>query len=170
MTRYDFQIIYKPGKSNRVADALSRKNTSAPPLLLAVSSPLSLIFKELQQFYSTNEGHKLIQSCTQDQPLSNLFSTRQGLLFFGHQIFFPSSQDFRHHIPRDMHESPSTGHSGLQPTLACVATSFYWLGWTRDVKTPSTVYHLLTQQILVKQTTWVNATLINPNPSMGRFI
>jgi len=33
-----------------------------------------------------------------------------------------------------MHESPTNGHSSLKPTLARVATSFYWLRWTWDVK------------------------------------
>jgi len=59
---------------------------------------------------------------------------RHGLLFFRHQLFLPVSGDFRQRILNEMHESFTPGHSGFKPTLAWVAASFYWPGWTRDTR------------------------------------
>ena len=39
MLGYDFEIIYKNGKDNVVADALSRKDEDAEGMLCAISLP-----------------------------------------------------------------------------------------------------------------------------------
>ena len=132
---YDFEILYKPGKQNIVADALSCQETPNPSLLLAISSPVPDLLQEIQHFYSTFEEKALIQSCTKDHQLPSLFSTRQGILFFWNHIFLPTTQDFRQRILYELHASPTVGHSGLKPTLSRLAASFYWPGSTRDVKT-----------------------------------
>ena len=117
-----------------VADALSRQDTDPSSMLLALSSPIPLLFEELQQFYSTIEGAKLVDACTKDTQGPSLFSVRHGLLFFRHQVFLPDTNIFRNRILQELHESPTAGHSGIKPTLARIAVAFYWPGWTRDVK------------------------------------
>jgi len=131
---YDFQTLYRPGKKNVVADALSRQDTYPPSMLLALSSPIPLLFEELQQFYSIIEGTTLVDACTKDTQRPSLFSVHHDLLFFCHQVFLPDTNNFRNCILQELHESPTTGHSGIKPTLARIAAAFYWLGWTRDVK------------------------------------
>jgi len=42
---YDFQILYRPGKQNMVADPLSCQGVVTPSLLLALSSPFPLLFQ-----------------------------------------------------------------------------------------------------------------------------
>jgi len=48
LLRYDFQILYRPGKQNVVADSLSHQGTPTPSLLLALSLPIPLLFQELR--------------------------------------------------------------------------------------------------------------------------
>ena len=117
-----------------MVDALSRQGTPIPPWLLALSSPIPLLFQELQQFFKISEGAQLIQSCTHGQQQPNLFSVRNGMLFVQHQLFQSAFNKFREKILHEMHESPTNGHSSLKPTLAQIAASFYWPGWTWDVK------------------------------------
>jgi len=131
---YDFKIIYKPGKHNVVADALSRQESPPLLVLLVVSSPIPIIFKELQQYFNTKEGKNLILSLTSNEPLPSQFSTSQGLLFFRNQIFLPQTQDFCRRITIEFHDSPTGGHSRVKPTMSKVAASFYWPGLTRDTK------------------------------------
>lgn len=57
---YDFEVHYKPGKENRVADALSRIDDSQ---LLSISVPTFPWLHELRAFYtSTPEGQQLLEN------------------------------------------------------------------------------------------------------------
>ena len=129
---YDFQIVYRPRKENAVADALSRQSEDHSTILLALSSPISELVRDLQHYLATVEGQSVIQACTYSQTQLNLFSTTQGLLFFRHKIFVPTVNDFRHRIMTEFHASPD-GHSSIKPTLKRITASFYCLKWTRDV-------------------------------------
>ena len=40
---YEFKVIYKPGRMNKVADALSRQYDEDKSILLAISSPIPAI-------------------------------------------------------------------------------------------------------------------------------
>jgi len=94
-------------------------------MLLALSSPIPLLFEELQKFYSTLEGTKLVEACTKDTPNPSLFSVCHGLLFFLQKVFLPATNNFRNRILQELHEAPTAGHSGIKPTLARIAAAFY---------------------------------------------
>jgi len=130
---YDFQIVYRPGKENAVADALSRQSENQSTILFALSSPIPQLVRDLQQYLASTEDQEVIHACTRSQTQPSLFSTSQGLLFFRHQIFVPAVHDFRHRIMVEFHASLAGGHSGIKPTLKRIAASFYWPKWTRDV-------------------------------------
>ena len=104
-------------------------------MFLSISSPMSTIFQTLQHYFATGDDLQIIQQYTHNQPSPSLFHTCKGMLFFCNKIFLPEANNFRIRVLRECHESPTAGHSGLKPTLAWVAASFYWSGWTRDVKT-----------------------------------
>ncbi|KAL4579336.1 hypothetical protein LXL04_015478 [Taraxacum kok-saghyz] len=52
---YTFELHYKPGKQNKVADALSRIE---PPTLLALSRPSATWLNELRSYLTTNSERK----------------------------------------------------------------------------------------------------------------
>ena len=112
--------------------------------MLAVSSPIPQLIQELQNFFGTTEGQDVIHACTSGQQQPSLFSTSQGLLFFRHQIFVPTANNFRQRIMTEFHTSPYGGHFSIKPTLKRIAASFYWPKWTRDV-------HLFIQQCSIYQ-------------------
>ena len=111
---FSFDISYKPGNSNLIVDALSRKHAdSTPPdLPMTLSSTLPSLIS-----------------------MSTAYRFTGGLVHFKNRIFIPDIQGLRQAIITEFHNTPLAGHSSLQPTLARLSASFYWPNVYRDVKT-----------------------------------
>ena len=75
MLGYDFEIIYKKGKKNVVADALSRKDEDVQASLCAISiiQP-DWITEARDEWKNEEEVWALIQKLQQDPSLSDTFS------------------------------------------------------------------------------------------------
>lgn len=91
---FSFEICYKPGKTNLVADALSRKHApDTATLLLTVSSVVPNILQDLRTFYSSHEQGQQLVSVLPDSN-SSLYTFKEGLLFFKDRIFLPDLPDW----------------------------------------------------------------------------
>lgn len=133
---YNYEIHYKLGKDNVVADALSRVNEAPVAEFCAIiSSPSSPLISQLQSFFATNiAGQKLLTKAQDDTKMQQHFTHKSGLLYFKNRLFIPEESGLRLDILQEFHASPLGGHSGIQATLARVFASFYWPGMHRDVK------------------------------------
>ena len=75
MLGYDFEIIYKKGKQNVVADALSRKDEDVEAFLSAISIiQLDWINEWRDEWKNNEEVWALIQKLQQDHNTSDTFS------------------------------------------------------------------------------------------------
>ena len=140
---YDFFIEYKPGKENRVADALSRQHEgdlletvgnvskqtgtlSCTTLSVALPSWLEVI----KQAYTTNEHLlKLKQQCA-DNKLSSRWELRDDILFYKHRIYLTSQMDIILIILKEFHDGT---HEGIQKTLKRLRAVFFWSRVHKDV-------------------------------------
>nr|GEZ84106.1 reverse transcriptase [Tanacetum cinerariifolium] len=76
---YDFEIHYKPGKDNRVADALSRIDT---PISLAISTPTATWLHALRKYFATYLVGKVVWKKISDQPQQNVtYTLSDGLIY-----------------------------------------------------------------------------------------
>ena len=83
MLGYEFEIIYKKGKLNVVADALSRNNEEVEALLCAISiiQP-DWITEAMDEWKKDEEVWTLIQKLQQDPSTSNTFSWKNDSLWY----------------------------------------------------------------------------------------
>lgn len=143
---FDYEIHYKPGLANRVADALSRKSEESPSLLLAVSSPVPSLIVQLKRFYSQEAaGKALVDQWHSDSEFRGKFKLYDGLLYFGDRLFVPPESELQQRVLQELHSSPVGGHSGYRATLARVASGFYWPLLAKMVKTFVSQCHICQQ-------------------------
>ncbi|XP_058766610.1 uncharacterized protein LOC131640216 [Vicia villosa] len=129
---FNFEIFYKPGRSNLVADALSRKFSTKEPLFMALTSAVPELIHHLRHYYTSDlEGQQLVQNLLSRADTD--FSFIKKLLFFKNKMYIPSTQ-LRLALIDEFHSTPTSGHSGVKPTVARLTASFAWPRLHSDVK------------------------------------
>lgn len=127
---FDYEIHYKPGSSNRVADTLYRKyedSANHASESLAISSPVLTFVEQLRQFYTQHDvGKALLAKWQTDEDMRNQFRIYDGLLYFGERLFIYAACGLQIPLSHEFHASLIEVHSGTKATLARLAASFDW--------------------------------------------
>ena len=151
LQRYDFELIYTPGKHIVMADALSRATTqNNTPVSLTetdVELHVNLIAKSLpvsdrksQQIAAETEKDPILQrvmknlkeswprgDCQQFYNIRAELSVVNGLLLRKNRIVIP--QSLRKEMLKRLHE----GHLGIEKCKRRARTSIYWPGINNDI-------------------------------------
>ncbi|CAL8155920.1 unnamed protein product [Prunus armeniaca] len=129
LQEFNFSLNYKTGESNKVADALSRRN-----LLLTTMSTQVIGFEELKEQYATDSYFSSIVSELQGPTGWKMlpFRMHDGYLFKRNLLCIPEGS-LREQIIRELHGNGLGGHFGRDKTLAMVTDRYYWPGMYKDV-------------------------------------
>ncbi|KAL0433095.1 UNVERIFIED_CONTAM: Transposon Tf2-11 polyprotein [Sesamum latifolium] len=124
---YSFEIHYKPGRENVVADALFCAPEAILEFLAAVSSPTAAIFELLHNFSASSAGHDLLQKFPSNEKMQNFYTKRGGLLYHNGRLFIPLASGLTQSLLIKFHSSVMGGHSGVKAT--CLAVCLLLLAW-----------------------------------------
>lgn len=105
IAEYDFQVVYKPGKYNSNADALSRRP-------LAINKVLT---RQALNNIATNSDS--VSKADEDQPIQFLTDERE-----------------QNRIVKQFHSAPLGGHQGTTRTLKRLKNYYKWENMETDVK------------------------------------
>lgn len=135
LLRFDYEILYTPGRSNHVADALSRCQGSTEAIYLAISTCKPVLLEQLQHFYDSHDvGCALLAKFQDPSQTATDFAIQQGILYHKGRIFIPAETGLRPQLLEEFHSSPTGGHSGVKRTLVHLAAAFAWPNMAREVK------------------------------------
>lgn len=146
VAEFDFVIEYLEGKSNVVADALSRRSDHL--LLQAIQvfeNQISLVkFDNLQvnnvdvitPAYITNAAKndaKYQHELQRNRASSDPVQVRNGYLYYGNRLYLPNDTALKTKILHECHDSPTAGHLGKDKTVAQVKRRFYWTNMDKEI-------------------------------------
>jgi hypothetical protein len=131
---YDYEIIYKKGKENVVADALSHKyeyEGSLFSLSFIVPDWLQAI---LQEWLQDPKSLQLIQQLQSSAPAPPRYSWLHDELRYKGRMYLSKQSKLKSTVLSELHATPTTGHSGFTKTYDRVKRSFFWDGMKQDIR------------------------------------
>lgn len=128
---YDYEITFKPGKSNGAADALSRVHGS--PTLDAIFILQSSIWNNLREMTKTDPYLLRVGKLAETNP-GRPYEWKNGLICYHNRVIIPPSSPLMGQLLREHHDTPMGGHSGVLRTYRCLARQYYWPGMHRIVR------------------------------------
>ena len=135
MLGYDYEIIYKKGRGNIVADALSRQ-FEEESTLLAISLPIPEWIEEACKEWFSHPGlSQLITQLQADPNSTEGYSWQDEILRYKDRVVISPTSTLKSHILAELHSSPTTRHSSFQKTYACTRRSFFWTSMKKDILT-----------------------------------
>jgi hypothetical protein len=132
---YDFEIVYKKGKQNVVADALSRKDEDVEAFLCAISiiQP-DWIIEARDEWKNDEKVWTLIQRLQQDSSASDTFTWKNDSLWYKDRLYLCKNSQLKQKVLLELHTSPVGGHSRFLKTYHRVKKDFFWDGLKTDVQ------------------------------------
>ena len=125
MLGYDFEIIYKKGMKNGVADELSRKDKDVEALLCAISIIQPNWINKARDEWNNDE---------QDPSRYDTFSWKNDSLWYKYRLYLCKNSQLKQKILMELHTSPLGGHSGFLKTYHRVKKEIFWDGLKSDIQ------------------------------------
>jgi hypothetical protein len=133
MMGLQFKILYKQGKENIAADALSRVGHMMA--IQAVSSIQPAWIQEVLNSYTTDSNaQQLLQQLAISSPDQQGYHLQQGLIWHQGKIWIGHNSALQTKIIAACHSSALGGHSDIAVTYARLKNHFSWKGMKMDME------------------------------------
>ncbi|MCH80967.1 Ty3/gypsy retrotransposon protein, partial [Trifolium medium] len=131
---YHYEVQYKPGNTNIVADALSRAPDNSS-LLLQLTVPQFLFVEELKKELLVDPLFiEMRDRYLSDPTALSEYQFVDGLLLRQGRIWISPTSRFKELLLREFHETLVGGHAGLSRTMKRLAENFYWDNMKKEVQ------------------------------------
>ena len=125
-----FTIDYQPGKSNVVADALSRRVDHSLATFNVSSASSATLLQSIKQAYMNDEQCKTAL----DDPSKSDLIVRSGVVYLNNRLYVPDDKSIRTQLLHEAHDSAVSGHVGTAKTIELLSRNYYWPTLQRDAR------------------------------------
>ncbi|KAJ4786652.1 polyprotein [Rhynchospora pubera] len=126
---FDFQVEYRPGKANIVADALSRRDEE--PILHALSSPSFAFYDDLRVEVAEHPAYAALHAQLAAATLPTGWDYTDGFFTKNGRIFLSSGSAFTSATLQFAH---GMGHEGVEKTLHRLRSNFTFSDMKKSVQ------------------------------------
>ncbi|GKC00536.1 retrotransposon-related protein [Tanacetum coccineum] len=130
----DYEIQYKKGVENKVADALSRIQSGELLSMMFGSVDSELLDKIKAAWISDPILQKVISKLQVNASSHSKYQWKDNELRRNNKLVIGNDASLRQQLLQWMHNSPQGGHSGITATLKRIQRLFYWTKLKNDVQ------------------------------------
>jgi len=141
LSEFDHEIIYKPGKTNAVADALSRRADLKLEAVQVVAIPKDTITQIQEALHRDKEFGVVFAAIQQGsrEATHQRYCIIDGLLYLKegddqYRLCVPDLPELKRTIMHDNHVTVIAGHLGVSKTYEAIHRHYYWVGMQDMVK------------------------------------
>ena len=128
-----YKIVYRKGKENSAADALSRTDNATELYNISLCRPRWL--EIIVEGYSADPNAKqMLQELSLQSPNAQGYSLQQGLIRWRDHIWLGNNTEAHNAILLSLHSSGVGGHSGFLGTYQRIKSLFAWPNMKKDVR------------------------------------
>ena len=113
---YTYEIVYKPGAANKVADALSRIDGSSSQMMGLIMLQCDLVSKIQETYNADPELKQLYQKMLGFLEEHPGFKIVKGIILYHDKIYIPCQSPLKQVLLEEFHATPMAGHAGIHKT------------------------------------------------------
>ncbi|GJY29037.1 retrotransposable element Tf2 [Tanacetum coccineum] len=123
---FDYEVIYKQGKDNVVADALSRKEGEGECLHISIIIVSTALYDQVKQTWTTDNQLKAICDQLKEGQIKKHYSLFNDQLLRKGKLVVGTNAQLRQELLNHFHGGSIGGHSGIKATTHKICSLFYW--------------------------------------------
>jgi hypothetical protein len=127
LQQFDFDIEYRPGKENVVADALSRRVDHVNQVTMMSSVVADDLINSIKEV-STQAWFNEVSQKEKD------VVRKDGIVWYDGKIYIPNAPAIKSQLLHEHHDSVTAGHCGITKTHELISRAFYWPKMQEDIK------------------------------------